>query len=275
MTSPVLQIAQQELTLNRRNKWVVSFAGIFALLTLLISYFGMVTSGYAGFQDFARTSTSLINLSGFIVPLFALLLGVFSFISNQEYLELLVAQPVTRFQVIAGKYLGLLFTLLGATILGFALPGIIIALTIGTEGALGYAAVILFSILLGIIFTGCAVLISQILNRQQIALGVAIGVWVFFEIVYGVLILGTTLYFTPQVLKYSLIISLLGNPVDIARVLSLISIGGLEFFGPAGATLLKMTGSSTVAMLYGLVGLTIWIIIPFFLSIKIFSRQNL
>jgi Cu-processing system permease protein len=275
VTSPVLQIAQQELTLNRRNKWIVSFAGIFALLTLLISYFGMVTSGYAGFQDFARTSTSLINLSGFIVPLFALLLGVFSFISNQEYLELLVAQPVTRFQVIAGKYLGLLFTLLGATILGFALPGIIIALTIGTEGALGYAAVILFSILLGIIFTGCAVLISQILNRQQIALGVAIGVWVFFEIVYGVLILGTTLYFTPQVLKYSLIFSLLGNPVDIARVLSLISIGGLEFFGPAGATLLKMTGSSTVAMLYGLVGLTIWIIIPFFLSIKIFSRQNL
>jgi len=142
VTSPVLQIAQQELTLNRRNKWVVSFAGIFALLTLLISYFGMVTSGYAGFQDFARTSTSLINLSGFIVPLFALLLGVFSFISNQEYLELLVAQPVTRFQVITGKYLGLLFTLIGATILGFALPGVIIALMIGTEGALGYAVVI-------------------------------------------------------------------------------------------------------------------------------------
>jgi len=169
----------------------------------------------------------------------------------------------------------LLFTLIGATILGFALPGVIIALMIGTEGALGYAVVILFSLLLGIIFTGCAVLISQVLNRQQIALGVAIGVWVFFEIVYGVLILGTTLYFTPQVLKYSLIFSLLGNPVDIARVLSLISIGGLEFFGPAGATLLKMAGSSTLAMLYGLIGLTLWIIIPFFLSIKIFSRQNL
>lgn len=275
MTSPILLIARQEFTLNRRNKWVVSFAGIFALLTLLISYFGMVTSGYAGFQDFARTSTSLINLSGFIIPLFSLLLGVFSFISNQEYLELMVAQPVTRFQIIIGKYLGLLFTLIGATILGFSVPGVIIALMIGTEGALGYATVILFSLFLGIIFTGCAVLISQIFHRQQIALGVAIGVWVFFEIVYGLLILGTTLYFTPQVLKYSLIFSLLGNPVDITRVLSLISIGGLEFFGPAGVTLFKLAGSPTMAMLYGMIGLILWIIFPVFLSIKIFSHQNL
>jgi len=275
VSHPILLIAKQEFTLNRRNKWVVSFAGIFALLTFIISYFGMVTSGYAGFQDFARTSTSLINLSGFILPLFSLLLGVFSFISNQEYLELLVAQPVTRFQVIMGKYLGILFTLLGATIIGFTVPGVLIALTIGTEGAVGYAIVIIFSMILGIIFTGCAILISQISQRQQIALGAAIGVWIFFEIIYGLLVLGTTLYFTPVALKYTLIFSLIGNPIDMIRVLSLISIGGLEFFGPAGATLLKMAGSLELTMMYGMIGLLFWIIFPIIFSIKIFSRQNL
>ena len=275
MNHPIILIAKLEFILNRRNKWLVTFAGLFAILTFLISYFGMVTSGYSGFQDFARTSTSLINLSGFIVPLFSLLLGVFSFISNKEYLELLVAQPVTRFQVIVGKYLGLLFTLVGATIIGFTIPGILIALIIGTDGGTGYALVIMFSLFLGIIFTGCAILISQISNRQQIALGAAIGVWVFFEVVYGLLILGTTLYFTPLALKYTLIFGLLGNPIDIVRVLSLISIGGLEFFGPAGATLLKLAGSSWMAMLYGILGLILWVILPLVLSFKIFSRQNL
>ncbi len=193
MNHPVFLIAIQEFKLNRRNKWVTSFAGIFAILTLFISYFGMVTSGYSGFQDFARTSTSLINLSGFLIPLFSLLLGVFSFISNKEYLELMVAQPITRHQVIIGKYLGLLLTLLGATIIGFTIPGILVSLSVGVEGALSYAMVILFSSFLGVVFVGCAILISQISNRQQIALGIAIGVWIFFEVVYGLIILGSTL----------------------------------------------------------------------------------
>jgi len=272
---PVLLIARQEFTLNRRNKWVVSFAGIFALLTFFISYFGMVTSGYSGFQDFARTSTSLINLSGFILPLFVLMLGTFSFISNREYLDLMVTQPVSRYQVILGKYLGLILTLFGATIIGFTIPGILISFVIGIQGAAGYALVILFSFILGIVFTGCSIFISQISNRQQIALGIAIGVWIFFEVVYGLLILGTTLYFSPSVLKYSLIFGLFGNPIDIIRILSLISVGGLEFFGPAGATLFKLAGSQWLAMVFGILGLLVWIVIPIIVSLKIFSRQNL
>ena len=98
---------------------------------------------------------------------------------------------------------------------------------------------------------------------------------VFYEVVYGLLILGTTLYLTPFALKYTLLFGLLGNPIDIVRVLSLISIGGLEFFGPAGATLLKFTGSPQMAMFYGIIGIILWVIIPLAFSYKIFSRQNL
>lgn len=275
MKNPVILIALQEFTLNRRNKWVASFAGIFAFIAFFISYFGMVTSGYSGFQDFARTSTSLINLVGFILPLFALVLGTFSFISNKEYLELMVSQPISRYQVILGKYFGLLLTMLSATLIGFAIPGIVISLTIGVEGALSYALVILFSILLTIIFTGCAVLISQIVKRQQIALGITIGVWIFFEVIYGLIILGTTLYFTPVFLKHALIFELLLNPIDIYRVLSLLAVGGAEFFGPAGASLIKLTGSEWIAVLSGVLGMVAWSVIPIIASIKIFSRQNL
>ena len=103
MSSAMLRIGWSEFVLNRRNRWVVSFAGLFASLTVAIAYFGMVTSGYAGFQDFTRTSASLVNLGGFLIPLFALLLGVFSFLTNRECLEVLVTQPIPRSRVLLGK----------------------------------------------------------------------------------------------------------------------------------------------------------------------------
>jgi len=268
-------IGRQEFLLNRRNRWVVSFAVLFTLLTLLIAWFGMITSGYAGFQDFIRTSASIINLGGFLIPLFALLLGVFSFLSNPEYLELLTTQPAPRSQVLLGKYLGLVLTVLGASILGFGLPGIVIALVIGVQGAISYLFVVGYSVLLAIAFTGLSVLISLLSGRRQIALGIAIAVWIFYELLYGILMLGTTLYLSPATLKVVLSLGLLGNPIDIARVLSLLQVGGPHLFGPAGATLIKMTGSGFLTTLIGLGGLLIWSVAPIVVSVRIFRKQDL
>jgi Cu-processing system permease protein len=275
MKSAVMMICWQEFTLNRRNRWVVSFALLFATLTVLLAYFGMVTSGYSGFQDFTRTSASIINLGGFLIPLFALLLGVFSFITNQGYFEILVTQPISRSKVLLGRYLGLLLTILAASLLGFGLPGALIALVIGVVGAQSYLLVVVYSMMLAMVFTGLSVLISLLARRRQIALGMALGVWVFYELVYGMLMLGTTLYLTPTVLKTVLLAGLMGNPVDIVRVLSLLQIGGPHLYGPAGATLVKLTGSAGMATLYGVLGLLVWVVAPIFVSMKIFDRQNL
>jgi len=275
MKHPVWWIAWQEFTLNRRNRWVVSFAALYALLTIAVSIFGMVTSGYAGFQDFVRTAVSVVNLTGFVVPLFALLLGVFSFLAQREHLELLVTQPVSRGQVILGKYLGLLLTVLGATLLGLGIPGVVISLSVGVEGALGYGVVSLLALLLAVVFTGLAVLIAISCHRQQIAMGVSVGVWIFFEVIYGLIMLGTTLYFSRATLKVLLIAGLLGNPIDLTRVLSLLAVGGPEFFGPAGVTLIKLTGSATLAGLVGLGALLIWVVVPVLVAMRVFSRQNL
>jgi len=275
MSSPVWMICRQEFTLNRRNRWVVSFAVLFATLTVMVAWFGMVTSGYSGFQDFTRTAASLVNLGGFLIPLFALLLGVFSFITNGDYLELMVTQPVSRSQVLLGKYLGLVLTVLGASLLGFGLPGVLIALVIGVAGAESYLLVVLYSCLLATVFTGLSVLISLAARRRQVALGVALGVWILSEVIYGLLMLGTTLYLPPRVLEATLLAGLLGNPVDLARVLSLLQVGGPHLFGPAGATLIKLTGSPALATSFGLFGLALWLVFPLAIAARIFGRQNL
>jgi Cu-processing system permease protein len=271
----VALIALQEFNLNRRNKWILYFAGLFVCLTFFISYFGMVTSGYSGFQDFVRTSTSLINLTALIIPLFALILGVLSFISNREYFDLMVTQPIARHKIILGKYFGLLVTLVIATLLGFGISGIMISLNIGFEGALNYLFVVLFSIILGMVFTSCAVLISVLAHRRQMTMALAIAVWLFFEIIYGILILGSTLYLTASALKKVLILGLFANPIDIFRVTSLVVVGGVDFFGPAGTVVIKLLGAHWLVVVVGVVALFVWTTVPLYLSIRIFKRQNL
>ena len=96
----------------------------------------------------------------------------------------------------------------------------------------------------------------------------------FFEVFYGLAMLGTTLYFTRATLRVLLIAGLLGNPIDLTRVLSLLVIGGPEFFGPAGATLVKLTGSAALAGAFGMAALLLWIVVPLMVSIRVFSRQS-
>jgi len=275
MRSPVWLIAQQEAILGRRNRWVHCFAGGFAVLTLLVSYLGMATSGYSGFQDFARTAASITSLSAFLIPLFALLLGVFGFLANREYMELVVSQPVSRGSILLGKYVGLALTVVGSTIAGLGLPGVVIALSIGTAGALQYAAVVAHAAMLGAIFSAMALLIILLARRQQVALGLAIGVWLFYEVLYDVAMLGSTLYFTPAFLRVFLLLGLLGNPIDITRVLSLLAVGGPHFFGPGGATLLKLAGSTAVAVAVGWSALVAWMLVPLGLAARAFRRLDM
>jgi Cu-processing system permease protein len=152
---------------------------------------------------------------------------------------------------------------------------VIIALVIGVQGALQYAAVVLLSLLAAAVFTGLAVLISVVTGRQQIALGLAIGVWLFFELIYGLLMLGATLQYSRKTLEILLLVGLAGNPIDLTRVLSLLVVGGPQLFGPAGVTLVKLTGSPAVAGAIGMVALAFWAVVPVVVAIRRFSRQSL
>ena len=102
-TNAITTIARQELVINIRNRWTLVFAGVFGVLVLAISYFGLVTTGAVGFQGFARTSASLLNMVLYIVPLVALTMGTLSFTSEKSASELLFSQPVTRGEILLGQ----------------------------------------------------------------------------------------------------------------------------------------------------------------------------
>jgi len=271
----LLTIAGQELKLNFRNRWIMGVSVLFGALTLSIAYSGMVTAGYVGFQDFRRTGASIISLVLYLVPIMALMMGTSSFVSSRDYLDLIVTQPVSRWKIIMGKYIGAFISFVISIAVGFGVSGVIIAIRIGTDGSLRFGLVLLLSILLGAVFLSLSFLLSVLLKRRQAAVGMSVLIWFFFVIFYDLATMASTTFLSHNTLKTSLLFGLLFNPVDMVRVTSLIVVGGESVFGAAGVVAVKLLGSMGALIILSLVILLIWVFLPLYISLKIFEKQNL
>ncbi len=271
----VTTIAKQELTINIRNKWTIIFAGVFSVLVLAISYFGLLTAGATGFQGFTRTSASLLNLVLYIVPLVALVMGTLSFTSEKSASELLFAQPVTRSEIWFGKLLGLFASMLTATLIGFGLGGVVIALRAGTDDVLRYPLFVGFALLLALVFLSLSALVAALCQRKNRAFGVVMFLWFFFVLFYDLLVIGGTFLFKEHTANQLIFASLFGNPVDMTRVASLIVLNGKEIFGVAGAALMKFFGGEIASILLLVVGMVAWIVVPFLWSQHLLKQQDI
>lgn len=274
--NPIYTIAESEIIMGVRNKWTHIFTVIFTVLVLGISYFGLTASGYTGsMQDFSRTTLSLLNLVLYIIPLISLVIGVMSFSGDGRLNELIFAQPLNRWEIYIGKLFGLLIVIFTSTSFGFGISGFIILIRVGSEGVFRYLVFVLLSNLLAFVFIGISSLISAIAKQRGRAFGISVLVWFTFLIFYDLVIIGVTTLLKGKIAATFAMLSLLGNPVDIVRVLSLITLNQPEIFGPAGATFLKFLGGSLQAYIVLILDLVLWFIVSVFLSIKIFSKQDI
>src|SRR5579871_2389573 len=156
----IVTIAGQESRINIRNRWTLLFAGIFGALALAISYFGLVTEGYAGFQGFERTTASLLSLVLYLVPMVALTMATLSLTGDRGATELLFSQPVARAEILFGKILGLFGSMLTALLFGFGVTGIVIAVEVGTDGLFRFLAFAGIALLLASAFLSIGALLA-------------------------------------------------------------------------------------------------------------------
>ena len=274
-TNAITAIARQELVINIRNRWTLVFAGVFGILVLAISYFGLVTAGAVGFQGFARTSASLLSLVLYIVPLVALTMGTLSFTSEKSAGEVVFSQPVTRGEILLGKFLGLFASIFTATLVGFGLAGVIIAANAGTESSLHYPALVGFSLLLALIFLSLSAFISALCHRKSKAFGAALFVWFFFVLFYDLLVIGVTFLFKERTANAFIFGSLFGNPVDMVRIASLMTLNGKDIFGAGGAALLRFLGGERLSILLLLAALGLWVVVPLFAAQRLLKHQDI
>lgn len=273
--SSIYHIAQQELVINIRNKWTVIFAFVFGILVVSISYVGIRTEGFSGMQDFTRTSASLLNLVLYIVPLVALTMGTLSFTGDKGSAELLFSQPLSRAEVLIGKWLGVFFSIALSTLMGFSLAGILVVSANGMEGLGRYVWFVLLSLSLSLAFLSVSVLVATISKRKSRAFGIALSLWFFFVLFYDLLALGGSLLFRGQSANTFLFLSLFGNPVDMVRVATLILLDNVTIFGAAGAAMMRFLGGTSASILLLILGLLAWMCTPLLISTRLLRRQDL
>jgi Cu-processing system permease protein len=271
----MLTIAGQESRINIRNRWTLLFASVFSILALAISYFGLITEGYAGLQGFERTTASLLSLVLYLVPLVALTMATLSLTGDRGAAELLFSQPIARTEILLGKILGLFGSMLTATLFGFGVAGTFIALQVGTDGLLRFLSFAGISLLLALAFLSIGALVAVWGVTRARAFGLALFVWFFLVLFYDLIVMGTAFLLKEKAANLLISLSLFGNPVDAARVAGLISAGDATIFGAAGAAFVKFLGGGAMSQLVILSALLAWTAGPIALAGRILRGRDL
>lgn len=259
-------IAAKEFWDRLRNRWVLAVAIIFTVFALVIAYFGAAQQGAVGFRGMDITIASLVSLVIYLVPLIALLLGYDAIVGERERgsLELLLSLPITRFELLIGKFLGLAGALTFSTLAGFGLAGILLSYQLGMTALYHYAGFMVSAILLGMAFLSIAILISVTTTDRVRASGLAIGLWFFFVLVYDLLLLGILVLSDKRFSLSFFPVLLYLNPADIFRILNVFGfeevrkLYGLATVLPAKLASPWLLGSAMVLWIVAPLGLATW-----------------
>lgn len=272
----IAEIGNLELRIQMRSRWMLGFGILFAALVSGVSYYGLTFLGYeAKFQDFYRTTVTMLNLVLIIVPVVALVAGGQSLCGDPGYFEFLASQPLGRSDILLGKVLGLFAALAVMMVLGFGLAGLIIALKTQSGGIWKYFIFVAVSMALGLVFVALAAFLSILADRRPMAIVSGLILWLFFLFIYDLIVLSASYYVDEAYLRTMLYFSLLGNPIDIARVVVLMSVGGEAALGAAGAGLLRMFGGGVTSAISAAGLLIIWILAPLAGAALMFRRQDM
>ncbi len=219
-------LAGKEFRDRLRNRWVLAVALVFTAFSLAITYFGSAAQGVVGPRSIELTIASLVSLVIYLIPLIALLLGFDAIVGERERgsLDLLLAHPVTRLELLLGKYLGLAAALSLSTLIGFALVGLLLWQRFGEAGLYHYSGFVLSSILLGLAFLSLALLISVLARDRTRASGLAISLWFVLVLVFDLALMGLLVASQGQVGGDALAYVLLLNPADLFRILNVFAL---------------------------------------------------
>lgn len=276
--SAALTIAGQEIRMGIRNRWVLAISSLMAVLALAISMLGSAPTGLLDVDALTLSTVSLSSLSIFLVPLIALLLSYDALVGevDQGTMLLLLSYPLSRRDVVVGKFIGQVSIIAFATIFGYGLSGVMTALSGDVMPpdhawwALG--VMVLSSIVLGAIFIALGLMCSAIAKNRGIAAGAVVALWLFFVIIFDLLLLGSLVSGFDEILSAEAFSSfLLANPTDIFRM---INMGGISGSGLVGGMAEVSAGAGLSSTLLWS-SLLVWCVVPLLFGAFMFKRRDI
>lgn len=238
------------------------FAMIYTVFMILVA-----VSIYQVSDDLSKVSLSLMNIMIMIVPLISAVFATTHFYNNLEFIELMLAQPVKRSHVFLSQLLAVILMLSLSVLIGFGLP----MLLWGADSSL--IALLGVGVVLSAVFAGFAFLASVLTRDKAKAIGISLGLWIYFSLVYD----GFVLYLIYSFADYPLEKVTLGlvmlNPVDLGRILMLMQLDISALMGYTGAFFQQFFTSSTGVLVAGGT-LFIWVLWPNMLAMRVFKKRD-
>jgi Cu-processing system permease protein len=245
-----------------RRRWLLAYGLFYVALTDALYRFGGTG---------ARTVLSLANVVLSLVPLVSLLFGTMYLYHAREFIQMILAQPVSRRAVFIGLYGGLVIPLAGSFLIGVGIP-------LAWHGALSDAPVAVVVTLgtgmaLSLVFTGLAFVIALAFHDRAVGLGAAILAWLTATVLYDGLVLIGVVLLRDYPLERPLIAVMLINPVDLGRILLLLQFDLGALAGYTGAVFEHFFGAAE-GSLWSSVALLAWIVAPWRLGLRQFVRKD-
>jgi Cu-processing system permease protein len=231
------------------------------LLVTTIALFQLDTDG-------SKVILSLMNIALMVVPLVSVVFTTIHFYNSYEFIELLLAQPVNRSVIFLGEYFAVAMSLCFAFAAGVGIPMVFYG-----AGVQGFT--LLYSgIMLTLVFVSLAFFAAVLTRDKAKAIGVALLFWFYFSLIYDGLLLWIIYSFSDYPLEKVTLALVALNPIDLARILILLKLDISALMGYTGAFYKEFFGSS-IGVIFSTSLLSIWVITPIAIALRIFKRKDL
>ena len=252
----IIKFVMQDIV---KNKIVLFYTLLLALLSWGI--FGLEDNNSKGIL-------TLLNVILLNVPLVSIIFSTIYIYNSNEFIELLLSQPIHRSKIWISFYLGLLLALVLSFIIGAGIP-----ILIFVPSVLGSMMVII-GILITAVFISLSFL-SVVLTRDKAkGIGISIMLWLFFALLFDGLVLFLLFQFSDYPIEKIMVIVAALSPIDLARILVLLYMDASAMMGYTGAIFKQYFGSN-LGLLITFFLLFLWALIPFLISKRIFNKMDL
>lgn len=272
--STLLLLTRKELRETLHNRWFLLYSAVFAALAISVSWLSLAGADQYGFAGFNQTAAGLVNLIMLIVPLMALQTGAGTVAGERERgtLGQLLSLPVTRAEVLAGKFFGQSSALVCALALGFGLSGAVIGANAGgAAGLSSYLALVGLAAVLTVGMLSVGLLISVAVRKSSAAVGIAVVAWLALAFASDLGLMGGAVLFRLQ--AWSLFSLALLNPLEVFKMAVLTGThASLEVLGPAGQYAVASYGRAVWVIYAGT--LAAWIVLPLALAGWLLKRME-
>lgn len=242
-----------------KNKIVIAYAVMLALFSW--SAFGLENNA-------AKGVLTVLNIIMLTVPLVSVLFSTIYVYNSNEFIELLVSHPVKRTIIWNAIFTGLSLSLVSAFLLGVGIPVLIFA---DSSTALMMLAT---GSLITIIFVAVALLCSIATRDKAKGIGISILVWLYFALLFDGLILFLFFQLSDYPIEKAVVFLSAFSPIDLSRILILLHLDVSAMMGYTGAIFKNFFGTN-MGLFISFSLLILWIVLPFYFSLRKFRRKDL